>query len=419
MRDVCRKKVMREPSIYWSLYLLLVLGFIAGMAINAAAEYVPPNTEPPTKADLLLIGGKSKTVVIQLLNLSPYAITADVAYITALNSTNKDRTVNKHSMFAPLGWPNIIPGLKGTFVQPDSATKTWVFKPDDTNTTTHPYNFVAAWDDFGNYVNHSTMGWTINNVYTDTQGDETRNVPLRFWFTRVAPEGFLKSDGFKLICDCIKEFVSVIGVMAFPIPPMWVHAVTGAVELSGDLYKTLNTQDTGGDKMYFSAYVAPDTCSNCISPTVLSSSTSSTDGVDVQWATGADLWAANIVVTTHLIRGKDESLEGFRDGRVPIVNVTVWDAGSYIWTKTHVVTAPALHPLGQRMNAALGLRDLIDYPRFVILYKSLNPSQKQTFHEILEQFRLGEQLTRQQEQLAEKFIAALEKKQTKLSPSNR
>jgi hypothetical protein len=71
------------------------------------------------------------------------------------------------------------------------------------------------------------------------------------------------------------------------------------------------------------------------------------------------------------------------------------------------------------MNAALGLRDLIDYPRFVILYKSLNPSQKQTFHEILEQFRLGEQLTRQQEQLAEKFIAALEKKQTKLSPSNR
>lgn len=420
MRNVCRrKKVLRDPLVHLSLCLLLILSFIAGVAAVAKADYVPPSTEPPTKADLLLIGGKSKTVVIQLLNLSPYTISQDVAHTTALDSLDKDRTVGKKSMFAPVGWPGTLPGLKGSFKQPDPATKTWVFVPDDTNTTTHPYNFVAAWDDFDGYVKHSTMGWTIQHVYTPTQGDTVHNVPLRFWFTRVKPDGVLKSDSFKFICSILKEFIAVIGVMAFPIPPMWVHAVTGAAEVAGDLYKTLNTQDTGGDKMYFSAYVAPDSCTNCITPTVLCSNTSTTDGVDVQWATGGDEWAANIVVTTHLLRGKDNGLEGFRDGRVPIVNVTVWDAGSYIWTKTHVTTSAAAHPLAQSMNAALGSRNLSEYSRFAFLYSSLNPSQRQTFHEALEQFRSGKPLTQQQGQLAKKFIAALEKGQTKLSPSNR
>jgi hypothetical protein len=417
MRNVCGRKKVESP-VRLSLCLLLILGFIAGVVVNAAADYVPPNTEPPTKADLLLIGGKSKTVVIQLLNLSPYTITQDVSHITALDSLDKNRDTGKKSMFAPVGWPGTLPGLKGTFLQPDTKTNTWVFKPDDTNTTVHPYSFVAAWDDFGGYVEHSTMGWMINNVYTDTQGTLTHNVPLRFWFTRVKPPGALQSSTFKLICDYIKEFVSIIGVMAFPIPPMWVHAFTATAELADDMYKTLNTQDTGGDKMYFSAYVAPDTCSNCITPTVLSS-TSTTDGVDVQWATGADEWAANVVVTTHLLRGKDNGLEGFRDGRVPIVNVTVWDAGSYIWAKTHVLTASTKNTLGKSLNAALGKPELSEYTRFAFLYKSLNPSQRQTFHETLEQFRLGNPLTQQQEQLSKKFIAALEKGQTKLSPANR
>lgn len=414
-----KKEALRASPLRWLIFLIVILGLIAGGAAKAAAEYVPPATEPPTKADLLLIGGKSKTVVIQLLNLSPYTITQDVAHITALDSLNKDRTVGKKSMFAPVGWPGTLPGLKGTFLQPDPGTNTWVFMPDDTNTTTHPYSFVAAWDDFDGYVKHSTMGWTIQDVYTPTRGTLTQDVPLRFWFTRVQPDGVLKSDSFKFICSVLKEFIAVIGVMAFPIPPMWVHAITGAAEVANDLYKTLNTQDTGGDKMYFSAYVAPDSCTNCVTPTVLCSNTSTTDGVDVQWATGGDEWAANIVVTTHLLRGKDNGLEGFRDGRVPIVNVTVWDAGSYIWAKTHVSTSATAHPLAQDMKAALGSRNLTEYPRFAFLWNSLNPSQRETFHETLEQFRAGKPLTRQQEQLASKFIAALKKGQKKLSPSNR
>ena len=423
-----RKKVIKGRSVYGWFCLLLVLGFTAGLAVDARAEYTRPTTYPPTEADLLFIGGLSKTLVIQLLNLSPYTLTGDEDNITALSSLDKNRSVGKKSMFAPVGWPETIPGLEGEWSE-------GIWTPYDTNTTVHPYSFVVAWDDNGDYVENSTLGWTILGVhhYNPSLGTETKDIPLRMWFTRVKPGGVLRSELFGVISSTLKVALKFIGVAMEPSPKAVIKTFLALLELQNTAFKTANAMETASsqyssDKMYFAAYTVPD-CNSCGPSYLIESGTygaESTDAVSVSWAPSWGDWQANLVVTTHILRGFDGPKDGippaygFEDGaKVPMVAVTVWDTNLYMTAKGLAGAQATKHPLGLRLKSVLGTGDRARYTQFASLYKSLNPSQRRTLSEALDQWLSDQTLTQQQQMLLEKLVAAMENGQIKLPPANR
>jgi len=430
MKNLCkRKRVIERWSVHWGFCLLLLLGFMAGLVVDAAgAEWQPPTTKPPTQADLTMIGGRSLTLVIRLLNLSPYQLTL-VNLVAPEAYTNTDRCTKKSIMYVPVGAPKSVPGLEGTWSQ-DDYTLDWAFTPSTTNTSTHPYNFVVSWDDQGGYVANSNITWLINSVYPVGHGTATQDVKLRFYFSRVNPSDNLVSDVFGYLSDITVELLDVIGVIIDPANPIaWVDAFVATKELAYGTLENINEVDTKAEKIYFGAYTLPDNdCPGCLGPAAIDLSTSgeSNDGVAAQWESTAGTYASNLVVTTQVIRGyepRNAGYTGFSDSvgdfTLPIVNVVVWDPGEFIWARTRAAAALTANRTGQQLKEALGTRDLQRYTQFVHLCNSLNPSQQRTFHKALKALRLDSPLTKQQEVLLEKMIAALLKGQTKLSPANR
>ena len=388
-----------------------------------------------------MIGGRSKTLVIRLLNLTPYDLAQDTADITALNTLDTNRNTHKSGMFAPLGWPGAyLFGLHGD--PPNNGwtqskdTGNYIFTPNATNTSTHPYNFVVSWDDQGGYVTNSTTGWIIKGVYASGHGPVTKDVPLRFWFTRTAPDKKpLYSEIFKFISASIIEIVDFIGVAIDPLNPIaWLDAFVATKELATTTFDNFNSVDTGkdGEKMYFAAYVVPDdlNCPGCGEPSTVTQSSygndEATDGVDVQWASGTGDYSTEIIVTAHLLRGKDNGINydpnpyaGFHDYRLPIVSVTLWTPEQYRYAQVKAAAKMTSHALGAPLSAALGTRDLKRYTQFACLYNSLNKSQRRTLQEAIEAFMLGNPLTHEEVVIVEEIIAAMQNGQITLSRSDR
>ena len=416
-----RKKGMRGRPVHWGFCLLLLLGFTAGLAVNAGAqeEYIPQH---PNVADLTFGEGRTKTVVIRLLNMTPYNISADpLTQLAGYTDTN--RKAHKSFMFAPLGIPTVMPGLKGTWTF-DNVTDLHVFTPSTENVGLHPYNFVVSWDDQGGYVTDSALTWTVHDVYSSAHGI-TKDVPLRFWITREKSGNALLGDVFAIITQTIKAAVSLIADPANPL--VWVETFTAAkeiAEMGEEAFEAAN-ESADGDKMYFSAYPLPEDCTGGCYPQTITPSDSgeTTDAVDAQWASTTGSVSSELVVTTQVLRGKLDAspnkTHGWFDMKVPIVSVTVFTPEQYVIAKTSAAVASGKHVLAQQLKPLVGTRDLSRYTQFAFIYKSLNPSQHRTLREAVEAFRLGEPLRMQQVVLIQKLIAALEKGQTKLSPSNR
>jgi hypothetical protein len=443
MKNVCRRKrAMRERSGHWWLWFLLVVVFIAGPAVDARAEYSRDNAAIPTDADLVMMQSRSKTLVIRLLNLTPYDVVEDPAHISKMSgATDTDRNTAKTGMFAPLGWPGGPNALRGLVGDPPNngwtqipETGNWLFTPNATNTSTHPYNFVVAWNDHGGHVTKSEIGWIIKGVYAAGHGPVTKDVPLRMWFTRNDSSKPLNSDLFGFITSCVKEAVKLIGCIVMPEnPAAWINAYAGIKELANSAFENFNGVDTStdADKMYFAAYVVPDgkvgnpDCIGCEPQTVTQSSDGTTDGVDVEWAPETGPYSEGIIVTTHLLRGKDNgpdypsNYSGFHDYRVPIVHVTLWTPEQYTHSQLKSVAKMTSHYLGAQLDAALATGDLQKYKQFASIYKSLNKSQRETLREAIKAFLREDPLTRQEVVLVEKIIAAMQKGQIKLSPANR
>ena len=437
------KRTSKERSVFWWLWVLLVLGFTAGLAVDAGAEYSRDNATIPTDADLRMETNRSKTLVIRLLNLTPYDVVEDTVHNSAMTSIDRNRNTPKSGMFAPVGWPagtaaKPLRGLHGA--GPTNGwsqipgTNNWLFTPDDTNASAHPYNFVVSWADHGGHVTKSEIGWTIKGVYAAGHGQETKNVPLRMWFTRNdPPTKELYSDLYGFVSACIIEAVDLIGVCIDPMNPIaWLDAFVASKELAKSTFENFNGVDTeieNGEQMYFAAYVIPDgtvsnpDCVGCKPTTITKSSDGTTDGVDVQWASETGSYSDEIIVTTNLLRGKNNengSVDtGFYDYRVPIVSVTLWTPEQYAHSGLSAVAKMTSHPLGASLRAALGTRDLSKYTQFASLYKSLNKSQRQTLREAIQAFLRDNSLTNQQVVLVEKIIAAMQKGQIKLSPDKR
>jgi hypothetical protein len=419
--------VIKRLPARWMLYALIVFGLSTGPAM-ADSDYTRPDNDniPPTPADLVMVDTLSKTLVIRMLNLTPYTITQDPDYLPADNQ-NRDRNNHKSMMYAPVGWPKTLPALQGTWTMDEHGFEMFVPDPES-NSSVHPLNFVVTWDDQGGYVKNSTIGWTIKDV-DDIGHTQTQDVPLRFWFTRIKPETGLHSALFKLVADAIFEFVHLCSIVSDPESPLaWIETFVGAAELADgvDEFNEENSKDTGGPKMYFAAYVVPDNCpkgSTC-TPGVVSTDGKgdTTDAVDVQWAYGlgggdGNYFASNLVVTTLLLRGEDDpagiSAYGFLGGRVPIVSVAIMTTEDYTYAQCASDSTPlASYVSGPELQSMLKTPDkLARYSQFISLYRSLNRKQQKAVKKIL---RHDNKPKKYQKMLVMKMADAMEKGLTQL-----
>jgi hypothetical protein len=321
-------------------------------------------------------------------------------------------------MFAPLGWPGVagLPGLQGDptvgvngWTQME-GTGNWLFVPADTNRSSHPYNFVVSWDDQGGYVDDSTMGWTIKGVYAGGHGQVTKDVPLRFWFTRVNPNAELKTELFKKISAYIVEAVDFLGVIIDPLNPIaWIDFFVATDEMAKASFEyTQTSEDAGTNKMYFAAYTIPDDPFPGCKPGTISHSASGqpTDAVDVQWAVGNGDYSSEIIVTTEVLQNYN----------APTVSVTLWTPEHYRVSRGLGACRLSSHVLGQRLYSLVDRRSR--FIQFVHVYKSLNKAQHETLREAVEAFIYHETLTHKQVHLVEKIIAAMEKGQMTLEPKS-
>ncbi|MEE4146546.1 MAG: hypothetical protein V2I26_17210 [Halieaceae bacterium] len=361
------------------------------MSIAAyAQEYqrpTPPSgsSSPPTSADLVSFDGAQDTVVVQIVNMTPFDIelkdTTPEMIPPAMSSssigayesemTDRDRENKKSFMFAPVGIPGFIPGV------PRKAFKDLEeYDPDYVNTDSRSYSMVFSWDDMGGYVTDSWVKWTVRDVEYCTVWDQntnlcvgddgnyrgpnwaTRDVDVGLWMYRNQPNVAATSNAFPMIVDTLKVVFRTAALVVDParVAP-WVREILGMVELaSGDAeFLKENAEPDEGNKMYLASYPVPhpqslcvyDPTNNACTPTTMSQDDTG-DGVYSLWA---DEWAApcpdhskcpqlsaegNLVVTAHLLRGHSaprcpEGPTGSDTcdlGSVPILMVTImrtWD----------------------------------------------------------------------------------------------
>lgn len=397
----------RKTRSRWTV--LLAIGLAAGLGTTAEATYVHPTTgDPPTPADLVLVASHSKTIAVQILNLTPYQVDADSSGITAKGSTDKNRKTHKSFMFAPVGWPASIPPLSpGTWEIKDS---TWAYTAESPNNTLHPYPFALSFEDQGGYVSSGSMGWTIRQVWNDAHL-ATKDVPLRLWVTRDKPKKQLKSEIFRVVSSAITELVDLLGCALHPGPVAWYDLFVATKELASSSFEAANAEETGGEKLYVAAYVVPESADSTTTPEIHTHSTSgdSTDGADVAWAVTTGHYSSQVMVTTQVLRGEDISGAGCC-GTSPIVSITLWTPDQYLTATLTTVGSPVTrNAAGKRINNLLRHNKRKTFYQFCHLYNSLDAAQKSALQASVASLRARKPLTKEQGALLEVLAAALEK----------
>lgn len=448
------KKCARASFIIrlrWLLQTLTVL--CLSFAFSANAEYVRPSTEPYTQADLASPEGNSKTVVVRLINLTPYTLTQDLSKITASVSLDRNRKTQKSMMIAPVGWPGTLLPLKGQWEANETIGGAYAFIPSADNSSVHPYSFVVAWDDNGGDVPTSIMAWTAKSVYSSVRFSvngvpDVKDVPIGLWFTRVNPKVSFYSEIRSLIFATYETVKSFLELLMEPENGWdWISLLIGVDEIKNSTKELNNLRDDGTAKLYFAAYPIP-TCSSC-SPSVITYQTTNSqttatddgdadsgpDAVDANWAAfGEDHYTSNLVVTTDFQRGFVTPGVGFgstsNPKRIPTVTVIVWEPGLYALARSGGLLSLTSNPLAARLKSVINLtsstsdsdavrqQKLARVHNFLHLYMSLNPKQQKSFNNALDQLVLNESLQKDEKDLLEKIALALEQGRTTLQPEN-
>ena len=109
-------------------YVLLALALVLVAGASGQTKYYPHDQlSNPTPADLLTYSGIGRSIIVQILNLTPYRITykqpdpnwVDGVEVASLqNMTDKYRWTKKSFMFAPVGVPEQIPGVPTKYDPP-------------------------------------------------------------------------------------------------------------------------------------------------------------------------------------------------------------------------------------------------------------------------------------------------------------
>jgi hypothetical protein len=287
----------------------------------------------PTNADLRTYAGDANTLVVQIVNLSPYPIvfngdTNIQEMHGPLGSPAMDRQAKKSFFFAPLGVPAKIPPAPAQAFAPqylDNGQPNPDWDPDYINTETRPYSMVFSWDDRGSPdITYNYVTWTIQGVecqHDDRCPPYTQDVDLGLFITREIPEDSLKSKFFfDLVTGSLKEVFTLLGVIVFPERPgNWIRFFLATFELekvSFEAEKFAEEQRMSDSnkhgQWYIAAYPIPDLFSitggenKCYySEQCTPSSDAADDAVEASWDDlHGGFFADQLVVTTHLLRGK-------------------------------------------------------------------------------------------------------------------
>jgi len=350
--------------------------------------------QPPTSSDLYVHEGLQKTLVVQIVNLTPYDIQlkdTNVGSIPSLSASSvsvedegemidRNRTTKESFMFAPVGVPRLIPALPPQSFDPD---------PSYYNTESRSYSMVFSWDDRGGYVEDSWVKWTVKGVeYSKVINgvlvpQDPADVDVGLWMNRPKPEKeSLKSGDFFLVSKAaFAAFHTFALIVEWENPVAWIEEflALGELGIGAAEFEEENAEADDGYQMYLASYVIPDATSPCILhptcyPEVWSSdpSAEATDAAAAFWAgyeTGylAGAAEAALVVSTHLLRGhsapKCDSRAAWECplGNLPILMITVWRAED--WTANY--TEAILNSDGL-LTAGLQSVDL-DNARFFLL----------------------------------------------------
>ncbi len=412
-----------------------VFCLFAALALTAQAQ-IRPTTLPPTPADLATNASYTNTFVVRILNLTPYTLTQYLPYITAKISQDTNRKVHKSMMFAPVGWPGTIPGLQGRWHYDGN----WAFQMLVGNFSTHAYSFVVAWDDQGGFVRDSVMGWTVNSVYNSRaraiQADGSPyvgNVRLMLFFTRDKADVHYGWEVFKTVVAILNVFKGSIELIEGKAFGLFELLLGGAdIAINGvDIHEKL---DTGPDKWYVAAYTEPDSCDGdlCLPGIASSNSGGGEDAVIAQWPDNNGPFCSNLVVTTHLIRGLTTSEPGMGDTpkRLPIVNVTLWDAGLYNLYHDQAMAAASQNLSAVKLLAATAAPVNVHDPdevrrqyllrslNYIHLIHSLTLAQKKTYDSTVQKMSANAALNDQEQLLLDRMIYALESGETMLQPED-
>jgi hypothetical protein len=309
------------------------------LATGARAQYQRPTPPadggPPTSADLETYDGASRTLTVELLNLTPYDIqfthNPGVSWsITAADEAamqDTDPTSPKSFMFVPVGIPSLIPAAPAQdFLNPGDPG----YDPNYVDTTTHPYPMVFSWDDRGGFKEDNWVTWTIKGVEFGCEANppgcvpQTQDIQLGLWMYRNKPTLSLSSSFLPTLAGVLKASFGVVRIIVDPANPVaWAKEflAIGKVGVKTYDWATANTQANDGNAMWVASYIIPNPKSPCVLSTTLicapSTMTVETgDAVYSQWGasfagpesangTAAPVAAeADLIVSVHVFRGQ-------------------------------------------------------------------------------------------------------------------
>lgn len=410
----------RHPA-YWPC-VVAVSVLMVGMATVAPA-YTRPTTKPPTPADLLLCSGDSHTLGVVVLNLTPYRMSQPDRN-TMDDQTNTDRGSKKSFMFAPVGVPGDgLPALDGTWGADPGNSSCKVFTPSPNNHSLHPYPMAFSFAERGGTVKEGHHTIRLEDVWEDGCHEANKqHVDVGLFFSRIDPDKGLKSEVFKEIVSAVTFILDTIGLVVEPENPLaWYDWFVATMELKNSSFELQNAIDDNTTQAYFAAYPWPDAGSAADvgngSPSVITycskcGAGETSDGIDAEWGEGTGgTFAANIVVTTHLLRGNDDA----EPQTGSIAFVTLWPSEMYTAAQAGMATSALKEdPIGRRIHSELARHDPKKVFGFAHLVGSLTPEELATYRETYRALRGHHRLSDEQKALLERLAVAFEKGHTSL-----
>lgn len=403
---------MKQRCVPLWFSLLFIVALILSLG-SAGAAYTRPTSNPPTPADLISYGGNHNSVVVQVLNLTPY----DLRYHSSsmANQTDRERTTKKSFLFAPVGIPNYIPGIsKEAFDENNESYQ---------DGTTHPYTMVFAWDDRSKVATDTSVFWTMKGVEYEYQSrKQTQDIDLGLWFYRVNPSKKLLGGYFPVVTDVVKEAIELCKLIAEPeSPKAWFKAIMATVELAKgvDEFEKENTDPDNGNKLYIACYPVPN-CNSCIPATnaPLVDGAYAGDGVDIQWASEIGGYPQEeIVVTTHLLRGQKPTNSTTHNpagerGGIPIAMVTLLTRDTYHAAYLNAMADESCmrsYPAGAKIQTQLARGGARKKHQSFLLVRSLGVAGQKVLVEACKSLQARKPLTETQKELLDSLAIALEK----------
>jgi hypothetical protein len=325
---------------------------------------------------------------------------------------------------------------------------------------------LFSWDDRGSPdITYNYVNWTIEGVeclHDDRCPSYTQDVDLGLFITRAIPEDSLNAKFyFDLVTGSLKEVFTILGVIVFPERPgNWIRFFLSTFELEKVGYEAgaFAEQQKAADsdkhgQWWIAAYPVPDISiagedNNCYySKQCAPSSDAADDAVEASWDdVHGGFFADQLVVTTHLLRGK-AATNSFRYdpqqcigefsakgtmGSVPIAMVSVmtkdqWFAGKVSSMAKASMPSDTIHtppgtwfggvqtallkkagPSGlELIRSMLQEDDRGAYLELMYIIRDLTQQQRNSLAELVRSWRAGNPLTTQQQALIDKIAVRL------------